>query len=89
MPKVVITHNFVDVDNWLKGKSERSESVAGLGGTNVVDHVVHDDTNRVAITFDTDDVDALVAAIAAPPDELADAMQRHGVIPPLAVYVAK
>jgi hypothetical protein len=88
VPKVVITHNVVDVENWLKGKAERSESIAGLGGSNLVDHVGHDGTNSVAVTFEIDDVDALAATIAAPPAELADAMQRHGVIPPLAVYVA-
>ena len=88
MPKVVITHNVVDVDNWLKGKSERSEIITGLGGSNVVDHVAHDGSNSAALTFDSDDVEGLVAAIAAPPAELAAAMERHGVVPPLAVYIA-
>lgn len=89
MPKVVITHNVVDLDKWLKGKSERSESVAGLGGSNVVDHVAHDGSNSVAVAFEADDVEGLVAAIADPPAELAAAMERHGVVPPLAVYIAK
>jgi hypothetical protein len=89
MPKVVITHNVVDVDNWLKAKSERSEGVAGMGGANVVDHVAQDGSNSVALTFDTDDVAGFIAATTAPPPELAALMERHGVIPPLAVYIEK
>jgi hypothetical protein len=89
MPKVIITHNVADVDNWLKGKSERAESISDLGGSNAVDHVAQDGSNTTAVAFDIDDVESLVAAIAAPPPELAAAMQRHGVIPPLTVYVAK
>jgi hypothetical protein len=89
MPKVVITHNVVDVDNWLKGKSERSEAVAGLGGANVVDHVAQDGSNSVALTLDADDVAGLMAATAAPPPELAALMEKHGVVPPLAVYIEK
>ena len=88
MPKVVITHNVVDVDNWSKGRSERSEAILGLGGSNVVDHVAHDGTNNVAVAFDIDDVEGFAAMAAAPPAELAALMEQHGVIPPLAVYVA-
>ena len=89
MPKVVITHNVVDVDTWLKGKSERSEAISGLGGSNVADHVAHDGSNSVAVTLDVDDVDGMLAKVADPPPELAARMERHGVIPPLVVYVAK
>jgi hypothetical protein len=89
MPKVVITHNVVDVDDWLKGKAERSEAITGLGGSNVVDHVAHDGSNSVAVTVDIDDVDGMLATAADPPPELAGLMERHGVIPPLVVYVAK
>lgn len=87
MPKVVITHNVVDIDNWLKGKSERAEAIAGFGGANIVDHVAQDGSNSIAVTCDTDDVASIMAAIANPPAELAAAMERHGVVPPLAVYV--
>ena len=88
MPKVVITHNVVDVNAWLKGKSERAEQIAGMGGTNVIDHVAQDGSNSIAITCDGD-VARIMAAIANPAPELAAAMERHGVVPPLAVYVAK
>lgn len=89
MPKLVITHNVVDLDTWLRGKSERAEAIAGMGGANVVDHVAQDGSNSIALTCDVDDVASVMAAIANPPAELADAMQRHGVVPPLAIYVEK
>jgi hypothetical protein len=79
----------VDADNWLRFKAERAGAIAGMGGTNVVDHVAHDGSNSVAITADTDDVAALMDAISSPPPELGAAMERHGVIPPLTVYVEK
>jgi hypothetical protein len=89
MPKIVITHSVIDVDNWLKFKSERADAIAGMGGANVVDHVAHDGGNTIAVTADVEDVGGLMAAISSPPAELAAAMEKHGVIPPLAVYVAK
>jgi hypothetical protein len=89
MPKVVITHSVVDVDNWLKGKSERADAIGGMGGVNVVDHVAHDGSKTIAVSFDADDVATVTAAIASPPVEMGAAMERHGVIPPLMVYVEK
>ena len=89
MPKVVITHDVVDVDNWLKGKSERADAIGGMGGANVVDHVAHDGSKTIAVSFDADDVAAVMATLAAPSPELAAAMERHGVVPPLAAYVEK
>ena len=88
MPKIVITHDVADVDAWLQGKSERADAIGGMGGTNVVDHVAHDGSNKVAVSAEVDDVDAFLAAIASPPPELLAAMERHGVIPPLMTYVA-
>jgi hypothetical protein len=73
----------------LTFKSERAEAIGGMGGANVVDHVAQDGSNAVAVSADVDDVAAVMAAIASPPPELADAMERHGVVPPLAIYVAE
>jgi hypothetical protein len=89
MPKIVITHDVADVDTWLEFKSERADAVSGMGGRDVVDHVAHDGSNRVALSVEIDDVDAMVAAIASPPPELLGAMERHGVIPPLTVYIER
>ncbi len=89
MPRMVITHNVVDVDAWLQFKSERAESVVAMGGSNVVDLVAHDGSNAVAVMADVDDAAAMMAGLAAPPPEVAAAMERHGVHPPLVAYVEK
>jgi hypothetical protein len=87
MPKIVITHNVADVDTWLKGKSERAAAIGTMGATNVVDHVAQDGSKSVAITFAVDDVATVTSTLASPPADMAAAMERHGVLPPLTVYV--
>lgn len=89
MPKMVITHSVVDVEKWLLGKSERADAIGAMGGTNVIDHVAQDGSNTVAISADTEDVAAVMATLASPPPELAAAMESHGVLPPVTVYVAR
>jgi hypothetical protein len=58
-----------------------------MGGTNIVDHLAQDGSKTVAITADLADVDAALATIGSPPPEMAAAMEKHGVVPPLTVYV--
>ncbi len=87
MPKMIITHSVADVDTWLGFKAERAEAVAGLGGTNVVDHVAHDGSNMIAVSCDVADVDAMMATLGSPPPEIAAVMEKHGVLPPLVAYV--
>ena len=87
MPRIVITHSVADVDKWLGFKAERAEAVAGLGGTNVVDHVAFDGSNVVALSADVADVDAMMATLGSPPPEVAAVMEKHGVLPPLVAYV--
>jgi len=87
MPKMVITHSVADVDKWLGFKAERAEAVAGLGGTNVVDHVALDGSKVVAVSVDVADVDAMMATLGSPPPEIAAVMEKHGVLPPLVAYV--
>ena len=89
MPSIVITHDVEDVDTWVKYKDERAAAIGGMGGRNVVDHVAEDGSKTIAITVDVDDVAAILAQIGSPPPELLDAMQRHGVVPPLKVYVQR
>ena len=88
MSKMVIVHNVVDLDRWLSYKQERADVIAQFG-SNVKDHVSADGSNTVAVTADGVDVAAMQAALASPPPELAAAMERHGVIPPLTVFVEK
>jgi hypothetical protein len=87
MPKMVIAHGVADVDTWLGFKAERADAIAGLGGSDVVDHVAHDGSNMVAVSATVADVEAMMAALASPPPEIAAAMERHGVLPPLVAYV--
>ena len=87
MPRIVITHAVADVDRWLEFKADRAEAIAGLGGSDVVDHVALDGSNQIAVTADVADVDAMVAALASPPPAVAAAMEEHGVLPPLVTYV--
>ena len=89
MPKLVITHKVEDVEKWLKGKVERAEAIAHLGGKNVVDHVAMDGSNNVAITADISDPAVATAAMDSPSAEMSAAMASHGVIPPLTVHVEK
>ena len=87
MPKMVLTHGVADVDKWLGFKAERAEAFAGLGGSDVVDHVAQDGSKLVAVSADVIDVDGVMAALESPPPEIAAAMEKHGVLPPLVVYV--
>lgn len=89
MPKMVITHNVADVDKWLSHKADRAAAITELGGSNIVDHVAFDGSNTVAITADIADADALMATLAAPPPEIAQIMENHGVQPPLTAFIAR
>jgi len=89
MPKMIITHNVVDVDTWLSFKEERAGAIAAMGGSKVVDHVAQDGSNAVALSANVEDVAAVLAGLASPPPELHAAMERHGVLAPLTVYVEK
>ncbi len=89
MPKMVITHGVADVETWLRFKQERAESVAAIGGRNAVDLPAQDGSNTVAVMADVDDPAAVMAALASPPAEVGAAMQRHGVLPPMTIYVEK
>ena len=89
MPRMIITHNVVDVASWLSFKEERAGAISAMGGSQVVDHVAEDGSNAVAIAANVDDVAAVLAGLASPPPELHAAMERHGVLPPVTVYVEK
>ena len=87
MPRIVVIHDVVDVAKWLEYKSERAEAIGTLGGSNVVDHVAQDGANTVAVAADVSDLDGMMAALSSPPPEVGEVMQRHGVVPPLTIYV--
>jgi hypothetical protein len=87
MPKVVITHAVQDIDRWLQGKAERAAAIESGTGSNVTDYVAQDGSNNIAITADVADVDAMKSMLAAPPAEVVDRMEAHGVVQPLTVYI--
>lgn len=87
MPKMIVTHALADVGRWLEGKAERAAVVASMSGSNVTDYVAEDGSNKIAITADVSDVDAVKAFLASPPADGLATMERHGVIPPLTVYI--
>jgi hypothetical protein len=88
MPKIVITHPVVDVERWLKGKADRAAAFSAFA-TQVTDHVAMDGSNNIAVTADVHDLAGAQAMMASPSPETAAAMERHGVIPPLTVYIEK
>jgi len=88
MPKIVITHAVVDVERWLKRKDERAAVISAYA-TDVTDYVAMDGSSNIAVTADVHDMAGAQAMMASPSPEDAAAMERHGVIPPLTVYVVK
>jgi hypothetical protein len=87
MPKVVLTHAVQDLDRWLQGKAERAAAIESGSGSNVTDHVAHDGSNNIAITADVSNLAALQAMLSSPPPEVVAAMEAHGVVQPITVYV--
>ena len=87
MPRVIITHDIREVDRWLAGRDERAAAMPGATG--VTDLVALDGSNQAAVTFETDDLDALQAMLESMPPEVAAQAESHGVIPPFTVYVER
>jgi hypothetical protein len=85
---MVITHDVLDIERWLKGKEERSAALSGVGA-DVIDFVATDASNRVAVSAAIHDTAALQALLDAPTPEVVALMEAHGVVPPLTVYVEK
>jgi hypothetical protein len=88
MPRIVATHAVVDLERWLAGKSERAD-ILGRYGTDVTDYVAAEDATQIAITADVHDMAGLEAMLASPSAEDGATMQRHGVVPPVTIYVEK
>jgi hypothetical protein len=52
-------------------------------------YVAMDGSDHVASTWDVPDMEAFQAAQTAVSPEIAEAMERYGMIPPVMVYVEK
>jgi hypothetical protein len=87
MPRIVLTHAVVDIERWLNGKEERAAGIESGGGSNVTDCVAQDGSTNVAVTVDVSDVAGFEQMLASPAPEVAAAMESHGVVPPIRMYV--
>jgi len=87
MPRIVLTHAVQELDRWLQGKEERTAAIESGTGSNVTDYVAHDGSNNIAITADVADLGAMQSLLASPSPEVLEAMEAHGVVQPITIYV--
>jgi hypothetical protein len=80
MPTIIAHHEVTNTDHWLSSP-KREEVLPSLGISNIRTFVDRDNPRKVAVLMDVADLDALLAALANPPAELAAAMQYDGVLP--------
>ena len=88
MPKIVVTAAVKDVEAWLEFKPQLIAHLAAVASDGT-SYVVADGSNRVATTWDVPDMAAFQAAQTAGSPEMTAAMERHGMIPPMTVYIEK
>jgi hypothetical protein len=86
VPKIVVIHQVVDVERWLKGKEERVQ-VIGPYATEVTDHVAADGSRTVAVTANVHDMAGAQAMMASPSPEDKALEEKHGVILPFTLYI--
>ena len=87
MPKAVITHAVEDLDRWLQGKAERAAAIESGTGSNVTDYIAQDGSKNIAITADVADVGAMKSMLSSPPPDVVAAMEAHGVVQPVTLYI--
>jgi hypothetical protein len=80
MPTVIAHHDVKDTTHWLSSP-KREEVLGPLGASNIRTFVSQQNPQQVAVLMDVADLDALMAALASPPPELAEAMEYDGVLP--------
>jgi hypothetical protein len=86
MPRVVVTHAVRDRALWASKHSERV-AVFAPWGSNVVEYLAADGSNKVAVLIDVHDMAKMQAALNSP--EIAAGKQAHGVVEPLTFHVEK
>jgi len=88
MPKLVVTAAVKDVEAWLKFKPDLIAQMSAVASDGT-SYVAMDGSNRVATTWDVPDLEAFQAAQGAASPEMAAAMERYGMIPPVTIYIEK
>ena len=89
MPRIVATHAVADIDRWLEGKAERAAAIeSGLGQQRrrprrtgrQQQHRHHGGRERSRRA-------RRAAVVSVAGEEVAAAMEAHGVVQPIVVYV--
>jgi hypothetical protein len=88
MPKIVVTAAVKDVEAWLNFKPDLVAQMSAVASDGT-SYVAMDGSNRVATTWDVPDLWAFQAAQTAASPEVAAAMERYGMIPPVTIYIEK
>jgi hypothetical protein len=88
MPKIVVTAAVKDVEAWLSFKPGLVAQMSGVASDGT-SYVAMDGSNRVATTWDVSDMEAFQAAQTEVSPEMAAAMERYGMIPPVTIYIEK
>lgn len=86
MPTVIAHHEVKDAEHWL-ASDKREDFFGPLGVTNIRTFVDPQNSSRVGISFDVDDLDALMNALGTP--EAAAAMEHDGVQPETLVMLVE
>ena len=88
MPRIVVTATVKDVEAWLEFKPQLIAHMSAVASDGT-SYVAMDGSNRVASTWDVPDLEAFQTAQSAASPEMAAAMEQHGMIPPVTIYIAK
>jgi hypothetical protein len=75
----------IEIERWLKGKEERAAAFADYA-TDVRDYVSMDGSNEIAISADVHDMEGAQAMLAAPPADVVEKMESHGVVQPITIH---
>lgn len=86
MPTVIAHHDVKDTAHW-RAMPTREKLFGAMGITNIRTFVDPTNPNRVALSMDVPDLDALVAMMQT--QEAADAMETDGVLPETVVFLVE
>ncbi len=85
MRKITVTHRVENIDNWIGYHDERVLLFSKVA-TDLVSYVDAEGSNNIAVSMtvtDPEGFDNLMKSV-----EIAEARQRHGVLPPIVVFSA-
>jgi hypothetical protein len=89
VPRIIVTAEVNDVEEWLKFKAEMVPAMVGVASDGS-SYVAMDGSSQVASTWDVPDMEAFQAIQSSFSSELTAAAQRAGMIPStMVVYVKK